>query len=114
MACNATTVRIWFTPHIVVLGSCKVGNFVVSTPVLRGLRARFADAAIGFIGSEVTADFERALPGLDWRCSWDDPSPGSGLRLQQILLNECNNMALCSWRSISMASIRSPAAWCPG
>ena len=46
-------------PHIVVLGSCS-GQFVVSTPVLRGLRARFADAAIGFIGSEVTADFERA------------------------------------------------------
>ena len=66
-----------------MLGSCKVGNFVVSTPVLRGLRARFPDAVIGFIGSEVTADFERALPGLDWRCSWDDPSPGSGLRLQQ-------------------------------
>ena len=55
-------------PHIVVLGSCKVGNFVVSTPVLRGLRARFPDAVIGFIGSEVTADFERALPCLDWRC----------------------------------------------
>ena len=31
-------------PHIVVLGSCKVGNFVVSTPVLRGLRRRFPDA----------------------------------------------------------------------
>ena len=28
-------------PHIVVLGSCKVGNFVVSTPVLCGLRKRF-------------------------------------------------------------------------
>ena len=76
------------TPHIVVLGSCKVGNFVVSTPVLRGLRARFPDAAIGFIGSEVTADFERALPGLDWRCSWDDPSDGSGLRLQQTLAEQ--------------------------
>ena len=72
-------------PHIVVLGSCKVGNFVVSTPVLRGLRARFPDAVIGFIGSEVTADFERALPMLDWRCSWDDPRPGSGLHLQQTL-----------------------------
>ena len=46
------------SPHIVVLGSCKVGNFVVSTPVLRGLRNRFPDAVIGFIGSEVTADFE--------------------------------------------------------
>ena len=79
-------------PHIVVLGSCKVGNFVVSTPVLRGLRARFPDAVIGFIGSDVTADFERALSMLDWRCSWDDPRPGSGLLLQQTLAErrECH------------------------
>ena len=79
-------------PHIIVLGSCKVGNFVVSTPVLRGLRARFPDAVIGFIGSEVTSDFESALPMLDWRCSWDDPSPGSGLRLLQTLADkrECH------------------------
>ena len=70
-------------PHIVALGSCKVGNFVVSTPVLRGLRARFPDAVIGFIGSEVTADFERAFPDIDWRCSWDDPGLGSGLRLHE-------------------------------
>ena len=76
-------------PHIVVLGSCKVGNFVVSTPVLRGLRARFPDAVIGFIGSEVTADFESALPELDWRCSWDDPTTGSGLRLFQFLEQKC-------------------------
>ena len=76
-------------PHIVVLGSCKVGNFVVSTPVLRGLRARFPDAVIGFVGSEVTADFERALPVLDWRCSWDDPNVGSGLRLQQTFVEQC-------------------------
>ena len=69
-------------PHIVVLGSCKVGNFVVSTPVLRGLRARFADAVIGFIGSEVTADFEQAHPVIDWRISWDDAEAGSALRLQ--------------------------------
>ena len=76
-------------PHIVVLGSCKVGNFVVSTPVLRGLRARFPDGVIGFIGSEITADFERALSMLDWRCSWDDPSVGSGLRLQQTFVEKC-------------------------
>ena len=43
---------------------------------------------IGFIGSDVTADFERALPVLDWRCSWDDPSAGSGLRLQQSLTEQ--------------------------
>lgn len=72
-------------PHIVVLGSCKVGNFVVSTPVLRGLRHRFPDAVIGFIGSEVTADFESALTELDWRCSWDDSTAGAGVRLMQLL-----------------------------
>jgi heptosyltransferase-3 len=57
--------------HIIVLGSCKVGNFVVSTPVLRGLRSRFPSSSIGFIGSEVTADFELAIPEIDWRISWD-------------------------------------------
>ncbi|CAK22557.1 Distantly related to Glycosyltransferase of family GT9 [Synechococcus sp. WH 7803] len=61
-------------PHIVVLGSCKVGNFVVSTPVLHGLRERFPDAVIGFIGSEVTADFEAADPCINWRMSWDAPT----------------------------------------
>ena len=54
-------------PHIVVLGSCKVGNFVVATPALNGLRSRFPDAIIGFIGSEVTADFEQSHPSIDWR-----------------------------------------------
>lgn len=72
-------------PHIVVLGSCKVGNFVVSTPVLQGLRQRFPDAVLGFIGSNVTADFEAALPDVDWRCSWDDDGEESGLTLQQQL-----------------------------
>jgi len=73
------------SPHIVVLGSCKVGNFVVSTPVLQGLKARFPGAVLGFIGSEVTADFEAAHPAIDWRLSWDDPSAGAGLALQQAL-----------------------------
>lgn len=71
--------------HIVVLGSCKVGNFVVSTPVLRGLKARFPSAVLGFIGSEVTADFETAHPAIDWRISWDSSASGAGLRLQQHL-----------------------------
>ena len=74
------------SPHVVVLGSCKVGNFVVSTPVLRGLRQRFPDALIGFIGSDVTADFEKELPEVDWRCSWDKQSANAGLQLQQHLL----------------------------
>jgi ADP-heptose:LPS heptosyltransferase len=73
------------SPHIVVLGSCKVGNFVVSTPVLRGLKARFPGAVIGFVGSELTADFEAAFTAISWRLSWDDPRPDAGLRLQQEL-----------------------------
>jgi len=72
-------------PHIVVLGSCKVGNFVVSTPVLRGLKARFPDAVLGFVGSELTADFEAAFPAIDWRLSWDDSAAGAGLNLQRQL-----------------------------
>jgi heptosyltransferase-3 len=62
-------------PHIVVLGSCKVGNLVVSLPTLEGLRKRFPGATIGFLGSTVTADLEAALPAIDWRASWDDPHP---------------------------------------
>lgn len=72
-------------PHIVLLGSCKVGNFVVSTPVLRGLKARFPDAVVGFIGSDITSDFERASPFIDWRLSWDQDFPGAALLLQQAL-----------------------------
>ena len=75
-------------PHIVVLGSCKVGNFVVSTPVLRGLKKRFPDAVIGFLGSEVTADFERVLPEIDWRASWDVSGEDAALRLQQLLFEQ--------------------------
>ena len=64
-------------PHIAVLGSCKLGNFVASLPLLRLLRRRYPAAQIDFWGSEATADFERALCGegqpLDWRISWDQP-----------------------------------------
>jgi heptosyltransferase-3 len=62
-------------PHIAVLGSCKVGNFVATLPMLRLLRRRYPEAVVDFWGSEVTRDFETALCGsgqpLSWRCSWD-------------------------------------------
>lgn len=79
-------------PHIVVLGSCKVGNLIVSLPALEGLRKRFPTAAIGFLGSETTADFEASLGGLDWRHSWDSSSTDSLQKLstcisEQISLN---------------------------
>ena len=66
-----------FKPHIAVLGSCKVGNFVVTLPLLRLLRRRYPNAQIDFWGTEATRDFEIALCGegqpLDWRISWDQP-----------------------------------------
>lgn len=76
------------SPHIVVLGSCKVGNFVVSIPVLTGLRNRFPNSVIGFIGSDVTADFESGLSVINWRYSWDDPSTDSGLNLQLFIFDQ--------------------------
>ena len=48
-------------PHIAVLGSCKLGNFVATLPLLRLLRRRYPGAQIDFWGSEATADFERPL-----------------------------------------------------
>ena len=67
------------TPHIVVIGSCKVGNFVVTIPLLAELK-KYPEAIIDFWGSEVTRDFEEYLcrhkykeigKSIDWRCSWD-------------------------------------------
>jgi ADP-heptose:LPS heptosyltransferase len=72
-------------PRIVVLGSCKLGNYVKSTPLLRGLKQRWPAATVEFLGSGVTADFESHCPWIDWRISWDDPAPEAGLALQQAL-----------------------------
>ncbi|WP_162176462.1 glycosyltransferase family 9 protein [Synechococcus sp. KORDI-100] len=66
---------------MIVLGSCKVGNFVVSTPVLRGLKARFPSSTLGFVGSEVTRDFELAMDQIDWRESWDRNYSGAASTL---------------------------------
>ena len=72
-------------PRVVVLGSCKVGNFVVSTPLLRGLKERWPQATVDFIGSAVTADFESNCPWIDWRYSWDSRDASAGLDLLQTL-----------------------------
>ena len=53
---------------------------------------------------------------LDWRCSWDDPRPGSDCACSRPWPNGVNAMAPCNWCSISMVSTRSPAAlpgWSP-
>ena len=63
-------------PHITLLGSCKIGNFIVSVPLLESLRRRYPHATIDFWGSELTRDFEEAHPAINWRCSWDRSDPG--------------------------------------
>ena len=72
-------------PRVVVLGSCKVGNFVVSTPLLRGLKERWPKATVDFIGSDVTADFESNCPWINWRCSWDSRDASAGFDLLETL-----------------------------
>lgn len=77
-------------PHIAVLGSCKVGNFVVTLPLLRLLRQRYPNAQINFWGTEATRDFEIALckegQPLNWRISWDHPEVSTDVqgRMQAI------------------------------
>jgi ADP-heptose:LPS heptosyltransferase len=66
-------------PHIAVFSSDKVGNFVVITPLLRGLRAKYPDCAIDFFGGEITRDFEEACPYIDARCSLYGGAPGEFL-----------------------------------
>ncbi|MDT8369871.1 MAG: glycosyltransferase family 9 protein [Longimicrobiales bacterium] len=54
-------------PRIAVLGSAKLGNFIVTTPLLRGLKERWPAARVDFWGSPVTRAFEAACPWIDWR-----------------------------------------------
>jgi ADP-heptose:LPS heptosyltransferase len=56
-------------PHIAVFSSTKVGNFVVTTPLLRGLKEKYPDCVLDFFGSDITCDFETHCPHIDWRFS---------------------------------------------
>jgi hypothetical protein len=41
-------------PHIAVFGSDKVGNFVLTTPLLRGLKEKYPGAMLDFFGGATT------------------------------------------------------------
>jgi len=56
-------------PHLAVFSSSKVGNFVVTTPLLRGLKEKYPGATLDFFGSDVTSDFEQGCPHIDFRFS---------------------------------------------
>ena len=61
------------TPNITVLGSSKVGNFIITIPMLRAIRRKYPRCRIDFWGSELTRDFEENLKDsvnqniIDWR-----------------------------------------------
>jgi hypothetical protein len=52
-------------PRIVVLGAAKLGNYVVLQPLLRGLRHKYPDALITYVGSQRTRELERLNPWID-------------------------------------------------
>jgi heptosyltransferase-3 len=56
-------------PHIAVFGSDKVGNFVLTTPLLRGLKEKYPDTTLDFFGGATTQDLEAACPYIDARFS---------------------------------------------
>ncbi|MDX2273118.1 MAG: glycosyltransferase family 9 protein [Cyanobacteriota bacterium] len=53
-------------PHIAVFSSTKVGNFVVTIPLLRGIKEKYPGCVLDFFGSEITHDFEVHSPYIDW------------------------------------------------
>lgn len=55
------------TPRIAILGSSKLGNFIVTTPLLRGLKEKYPRCTLDFYGSPVNRAFEVACPWIDWR-----------------------------------------------
>jgi ADP-heptose:LPS heptosyltransferase len=56
-------------PHLAVFGSDKVGNFVLTTPLLRGLKEKYPGAVLDFFGGETTRDLEAGCPYIDARFS---------------------------------------------
>jgi heptosyltransferase-3 len=56
-------------PHVAVLFCDHIGDFVVATPLMRGLRERFPDLTLDYFGGEGTREIEEASPLVDARYS---------------------------------------------
>ncbi len=56
-------------PHLAVLFLDQLGNFVVATPLLRGLKEIYPGATLDYFGGERTAELEAACPYVDARFS---------------------------------------------
>ncbi|MFM7675866.1 MAG: glycosyltransferase family 9 protein [Synechococcus sp.] len=51
-------------PTIVVLGAAKLGNYVVLQPLLRGLREKYPQADLTYVGSRRMAELEQGNPWI--------------------------------------------------
>ncbi len=56
-------------PHVAVLFRDQIGDFVVATPLLRGLRERYPDMVLDYFGGERTRELEEASRLVDARLS---------------------------------------------
>jgi ADP-heptose:LPS heptosyltransferase len=56
-------------PHLVVVFYDSIGDFVVATPLLRGLREKYPGCTLDYIGGERTRELEAASALLDSRYS---------------------------------------------
>jgi ADP-heptose:LPS heptosyltransferase len=52
-------------PWIVVIGAAKLGNYVALQPLLRGLRHKYPEGRIAYVGSRRTRELERLNPWID-------------------------------------------------
>src|SRR5579871_1431904 len=56
-------------PHVAVVFRNQIGGFVVATPLLRGLRERFPDLTLDYVGGDPTIELEEASRLIDARVS---------------------------------------------
>src|SRR5262249_51728980 len=56
-------------PHLAVLFQDKIGGFVVTTPLLRGLKEKYPGATVDYFGGDRTVELEAACPYVDQRYS---------------------------------------------
>lgn len=56
-------------PHLAVLFYDALGDFVIVTPLLRGLKEKYPDCILDYFSGERTRELEEALPYIDARVS---------------------------------------------
>jgi ADP-heptose:LPS heptosyltransferase len=65
-------------PHVAVLFRDQIGDFIVATPLLRGLRERFPEIVVDYFGGERTRELEDASLLVDVRYSLYGTPDGIG------------------------------------